>query len=44
MDNHFEVMWDLFRDIPSIEDPSISVLDYYYWLNKRCLLYTSRCV
>ena len=41
MDNHFEVMWDLFRDIPSIEDPSISVLDYYYWLNKRCLLYTS---
>lgn len=35
MDNHFEVMWDLFRDIPSIEDPSVSVLDYYYWLNKR---------
>ena len=29
MDNHFEVMWDLFRDIPSIEDPSVSVLDYY---------------
>ena len=20
MDNHFEVMWDLFRSIPSIED------------------------
>lgn len=35
MDNHFEVMWDLFRDIPSIEDPTVSVLDYYYWLNKR---------
>ncbi len=35
MDNHFEVMWDLYRDIPSIEDPSVSVLDYYYWLNKR---------
>ena len=35
MDNHFEVMWDLFRDIPSIEDPDVSVLDYYYWLNKR---------
>ena len=35
MDNHFEVMWDLFRDIPSIEDPNVSVLDYYYWLNKR---------
>ncbi len=35
MDNHFEVMWDLYRDIPSIEDPNVSVLDYYYWLNKR---------
>ncbi len=35
MDNHFEVMWDLYRDIPSIEDPDVSVLDYYYWLNKR---------
>ena len=35
MDNHFEVMWDLFRSIPSIEDPDISVLDEYYWLNKE---------
>ncbi len=35
MDNHFEVMWDLFRDIPSFEDENVSVLDYYYWLNKR---------
>ncbi len=35
MDNHFEVMWDLFRDIPSIEDESLSVLDYYYRLNKQ---------
>ena len=35
MDNHFEVMWDLFRSIPSIEDPSITVLDEYYWLNKE---------
>ena len=35
MDNHFEVMWDLFRSIPSIEDPDVSVLDEYYWLNKR---------
>lgn len=35
MDNHFEVMWDLFRDIPSIEDENMSVLDYYYQLNKR---------
>ncbi len=35
MDNHFECMWDMFRDVPSIEDPSISVLDEYYWLNKK---------
>ena len=35
MDNHFEVMWDLFRDIPSYEDENLSVLDYYYRLNKR---------
>ena len=35
MDNHFEVMWDLFRSIPSIEKEGISVLDEYYWLNKR---------
>ena len=35
MDNHFEVMWDVFRDIPSIETPDVSVLDEYYWLNKR---------
>lgn len=35
MDNHFECMWDMYRDIPSIETPGISVLDEYYWLNKR---------
>ena len=34
MDNHFEVMWDLFRSIPSIETEGVSVLDEYYWLNK----------
>ena len=28
MDNHFEVMWDLFRSIPSIEDENMSILDY----------------
>ena len=33
MDNHFEVMWDMYKDIPSYEDPSMSVLDYYYYLN-----------
>lgn len=35
MDNHFEVMWDVFRDVPSIETPEVSVLDEYYWLNKH---------
>lgn len=35
MDNHFEVMWDLFHSIPSIETPNVSVLDEYYWLNKK---------
>ncbi len=34
MDNHFEVMWDLMRDIPSIETEGLSVLDEYYYLNK----------
>ena len=35
MDNHFEVMWDMFRSIPSIETEGVSVLDEYYWLNKE---------
>lgn len=35
MDNHFECMWDMFRDVPSIENPDVSVLDEYYWLNKH---------
>ena len=35
MDNHFEVMWDLFRSIPSVETEGVSVLDEYYWLNKE---------
>ena len=35
MDNHFECMWDMFRSVPSIETPEISVLDEYYWLNKH---------
>ena len=35
MDNHFEVMWDVYRDVPSIEDPNVSMLDHYYWLNKE---------
>ena len=35
MDNHFEIMWDVFRDVPSIETPNVSALDEYYWLNKH---------
>ncbi len=35
MDNHFECMWDLFRTIPSIETDGVSILDEYYWLNKK---------
>ena len=35
MDNHFEVMWDVFRDVPSVETPNVTVLDEYYWLNKH---------
>lgn len=35
MDNHFEIMWDVFRDVHSIETPNVSVLDEYYWLNKH---------
>lgn len=35
MDNHFECMWDMYRDVPSIETEGISVLDEYYWLNKH---------
>lgn len=40
MDNHFEIMWDVFRDVPSIETPNVSVLDEYYWLNKHDLNYS----
>ena len=35
MDNNFEVMWDMFKDVPSIETEGVSVLDEYYWLNKE---------
>jgi len=35
MDNHFECMWDLFKSIPSIETEKVSILDEYYWLNKK---------
>ena len=35
MEDHFECLWDLFRSIPSLETPGVSVLDEYYWLNKH---------
>lgn len=34
MDNHYECLWDLYKDIPSYENPEQTVLDYYYYLNK----------
>lgn len=35
MENHFECLWDLFRSIPSLEIEGASVLDEFYWLNKK---------
>src|SRR5699024_4332485 len=34
MGHHFEVLWDLFSSIPSEEDPSMSILDYFYYINR----------
>ncbi len=39
MDNHFEIMWDVYRDVPSIETEGVSVLDEYYWLQERPQLF-----
>ncbi|WP_439424953.1 oleate hydratase [Oenococcus alcoholitolerans] len=35
MENHFECLWDLYRSIPSLEIKGASVLDEFYWLNKK---------
>ena len=35
MENHFECLWDLFRSVPSLEVKDASVLDEFYWLNKK---------
>lgn len=35
MESHFECLWDLFRSVPSLEEKDASVLDEFYWLNKR---------
>lgn len=42
MENHFECLWDLFRSIPSLEDPELSVLDEFYRLNKHDPNYSLR--
>lgn len=34
MENHFECLWDLFHEIPSLRLDNASVLDEFYWLNK----------
>lgn len=33
MGHHFEVLWSLFSSLPATEDPSMSVLDYFYYTN-----------
>jgi oleate hydratase len=35
MGQYYECLWDLFRSIPSLEIDGASVLDEFYWLNKR---------
>lgn len=35
MEDHFECLWDLFHSIPSLEIENASVLDEFYWLNKK---------
>lgn len=35
MEPNFECLWDLFHSIPSLEEENASVLDEFYWLNKR---------
>lgn len=35
MEDHFECLWDLMRSIPSFETKDASVLDEYFWLNKK---------
>ena len=35
MEPHFEILWDLFRSIPSLEHEGESVLDEFYRLNRK---------
>ncbi|WP_125763535.1 oleate hydratase [Companilactobacillus hulinensis] len=41
MEPHFETLWDLFRSIPTLENPDVSILDEFYWLNKKDPSYSS---
>ena len=34
MEDHFECLWDLYRSVPSLDAPGLSVLDEFYRLNK----------
>ena len=35
MEPHFETLWDLFRSIPSLDNPGESVLNEFYRLNRK---------
>lgn len=34
LEDHMECLWDMFRSVPSLENPGMSVLDETYYLNK----------
>lgn len=42
IDNHYEILWDVFRSVPSIEVEGASVLDEFYWLDKKDPNYSLR--
>ena len=41
LDLHFEVLWDLLRSVPSLENPEISVLDEIVWLNEESPIFSN---
>lgn len=34
LEDHMECLWDMFRSIPSLEEPGMTILDETYYLNK----------
>ena len=34
LEDHMECLWDMFRSIPSLENPGMTILDETYYLNK----------